>query len=388
MRTRAVLNRTPRKLERSCAATGNDRSPMSPMTGTVRLEPARTLSPAEAELARQAHELWFVCVRQVQQRGSAARSGSPPQETHDARGHAVPEEVRSAARPRDRGRDALPLATVRKRLAELSATGDVVICQLTRDEGSKTIEAWQCRVSGFVPAPAPGREAEGGVVTECGGCRSALRSSAQARADRALGAESVGASSLWHRPNGRTARFTRRWFAYVAKRRRRCQFPGSCPVWPGQLLPFAVAAEFSGKRSFARAHRSGGGRGSPRRLRLHGRRPFARNGNLVHRALTLTAIGITSAPSARSSTRSAGPRRFPGPKPQARLTRPPCHPYTPGPSLQPRCPSHAGRTSTKTRRNGGSAGCVALITPARTSRHPLWRHRAATLGPPFPGRAA
>jgi predicted ArsR family transcriptional regulator len=51
----------------------------------------------------------------------------------------------------------VPLATVRKHLAELSAAGDVVMCQLTRFEGSKTIEAWQCRVSGFVPAPAPGR---------------------------------------------------------------------------------------------------------------------------------------------------------------------------------------------------------------------------------------
>jgi hypothetical protein len=58
----------------------------------------------------------------------------------------------------------VPLATVRKRLAELSAAGDVVMCHLTRYEGSKTIEAWQCRVSGYVPAPAPGQEAEGGVA--------------------------------------------------------------------------------------------------------------------------------------------------------------------------------------------------------------------------------
>jgi hypothetical protein len=52
----------------------------------------------------------------------------------------------------------VPLATVRKRLAELSAAGDVVMRHLTRYEGTKTIEAWQCRVSGFVPAPAPGRK--------------------------------------------------------------------------------------------------------------------------------------------------------------------------------------------------------------------------------------
>ena len=40
----------------------------------------------------------------------------------------------------------------------ISAAGEVVMCQLTRYEGSKTIEAWQCRVSGYVPAPAPGRK--------------------------------------------------------------------------------------------------------------------------------------------------------------------------------------------------------------------------------------
>jgi len=50
----------------------------------------------------------------------------------------------------------VPLATVRKLRAELSAAGEVVMCQLTRYEGSKTIEAWQCRVSGYVPVPAPG----------------------------------------------------------------------------------------------------------------------------------------------------------------------------------------------------------------------------------------
>jgi len=52
---------------------------------------------------------------------------------------------------------------VQKLLAELSAAGAVVMCKLTRYERSKTIEAWQCRVSGYVPAPA--QEAEGGVAT-------------------------------------------------------------------------------------------------------------------------------------------------------------------------------------------------------------------------------
>jgi len=51
----------------------------------------------------------------------------------------------------------VPLATVRKLLAELSAAGEVM-CQLTRYEGSKTIEAWQCWISGYVPALTPGRK--------------------------------------------------------------------------------------------------------------------------------------------------------------------------------------------------------------------------------------
>ena len=52
----------------------------------------------------------------------------------------------------------MPLATVRRRLAELSASGSVILCELTRYEGMKTIEAWQCRVSGYIPALAPGRK--------------------------------------------------------------------------------------------------------------------------------------------------------------------------------------------------------------------------------------
>ena len=54
----------------------------------------------------------------------------------------------------------LPLATVRSRLAELSARGAVVMCSLTRYEGDKTIEAMECRLSGYAPKPAPGRKAQ------------------------------------------------------------------------------------------------------------------------------------------------------------------------------------------------------------------------------------
>jgi predicted ArsR family transcriptional regulator len=52
----------------------------------------------------------------------------------------------------------VPLAAVRERLSELCAAGAVVMCRLTRSEGATTIEAWLCRLSGYVPAPAPGRK--------------------------------------------------------------------------------------------------------------------------------------------------------------------------------------------------------------------------------------
>jgi hypothetical protein len=54
----------------------------------------------------------------------------------------------------------VPLSTARRRLAGLAAAGEIVTCNLTRFEGSKRIDAWQCRVSGYVPPPAPGRKAK------------------------------------------------------------------------------------------------------------------------------------------------------------------------------------------------------------------------------------
>ena len=54
----------------------------------------------------------------------------------------------------------LPLATVRQRLAGLAATGAIITCSLTRFEDGKRIDAWQCRVSGYVPPVAPGRKAK------------------------------------------------------------------------------------------------------------------------------------------------------------------------------------------------------------------------------------
>ena len=57
----------------------------------------------------------------------------------------------------------LPLALVRQRLAGLAATGAVITCSLTRFEGGKRIDAWQCRVSGYVPPIAPGRKAKAAI---------------------------------------------------------------------------------------------------------------------------------------------------------------------------------------------------------------------------------
>jgi hypothetical protein len=54
----------------------------------------------------------------------------------------------------------VPIAKVRQRVAELAATGAIVTCNLTRFDGGKRIDALVCRMSGWVPAPAPGRKAK------------------------------------------------------------------------------------------------------------------------------------------------------------------------------------------------------------------------------------
>ena len=54
----------------------------------------------------------------------------------------------------------MPLATVRERIAGLAATGAVITCSLTRFERGKRIDAWQCRVSGYVPPIMHGQKAK------------------------------------------------------------------------------------------------------------------------------------------------------------------------------------------------------------------------------------
>ena len=45
----------------------------------------------------------------------------------------------------------VPLATVRAQLASLAAAGEIITCTLTRFEKGKRLDAWECRVSGYVP---------------------------------------------------------------------------------------------------------------------------------------------------------------------------------------------------------------------------------------------
>jgi DNA-binding IclR family transcriptional regulator len=52
----------------------------------------------------------------------------------------------------------VPIAKVRQRLAELAATGAIITCSLTTFEDGKRIEGLVCRMSGWVPPPAPGRK--------------------------------------------------------------------------------------------------------------------------------------------------------------------------------------------------------------------------------------
>ena len=53
-----------------------------------------------------------------------------------------------------------PLAAVRKQLTDLAANGEVILCSLTRFERGSRLDAWQCRVSGYVPPLTPGRKAK------------------------------------------------------------------------------------------------------------------------------------------------------------------------------------------------------------------------------------
>ena len=52
----------------------------------------------------------------------------------------------------------VPLATVRKHLAALAESREAIVCKTIQFENGRPFEAWQGRVSGFIPPPAPGRK--------------------------------------------------------------------------------------------------------------------------------------------------------------------------------------------------------------------------------------
>lgn len=52
----------------------------------------------------------------------------------------------------------VPLATVRLHLTALAESREAIVCKTIQFEKGRAFEAWQGRVSGFVPPAAPGRK--------------------------------------------------------------------------------------------------------------------------------------------------------------------------------------------------------------------------------------
>ena len=52
----------------------------------------------------------------------------------------------------------VPLATVRAHLTALADSREAIVCKTIQFDKGKQIEAWQGRISGFVPPAAPGRK--------------------------------------------------------------------------------------------------------------------------------------------------------------------------------------------------------------------------------------
>lgn len=52
----------------------------------------------------------------------------------------------------------MPVATVRKHLAALADSREAIVCKTIQFANGRQVEAWQGRVSGFVPPAAPGRK--------------------------------------------------------------------------------------------------------------------------------------------------------------------------------------------------------------------------------------
>lgn len=52
----------------------------------------------------------------------------------------------------------VPLGTVRQHLTALAASREAIVCKTIQFEKGRQFEAWQGRISGFVPPSAPGRK--------------------------------------------------------------------------------------------------------------------------------------------------------------------------------------------------------------------------------------
>ena len=52
----------------------------------------------------------------------------------------------------------IPLDDVRISLEELAERGDISRCSITSYVKGKAVHGFQCRLSGYVPRPAPGRK--------------------------------------------------------------------------------------------------------------------------------------------------------------------------------------------------------------------------------------
>ena len=51
-----------------------------------------------------------------------------------------------------------PLATVRQHLIALADSREAIVCKTIQFKNGRPVEAWQGRVSGYIPQAAPGRK--------------------------------------------------------------------------------------------------------------------------------------------------------------------------------------------------------------------------------------
>lgn len=52
----------------------------------------------------------------------------------------------------------LPVSKVKAHVADLTSTGDIICCNVTRFDAGKKIEGVSCRLSCYMPPPARGRK--------------------------------------------------------------------------------------------------------------------------------------------------------------------------------------------------------------------------------------